>query len=59
VGLADWGEPAVSGDFGLPGFASASRVDLDSVTYSDGTVWKLAGNEMCHVAPDPMMLINQ
>ena len=58
VGLANWGEAGVSGDFGLPGFTSASRVDLDSITYSDGTVWKLSGNETCRVAPDPMMLIN-
>lgn len=58
VGLTSWGEPGVSGDFGLPGFTSASRVDLESVTYSDGSVWKLSGNETCRVAPDPMMLIN-
>lgn len=59
VDLAQWGEPGVSGDFLLPGFTSASRVDLESVTYDDGSVWKLSGNETCRVAPDPLMLINR
>ncbi len=58
VDLAHWGEPGVSGDFLLPGFTSASRVDLESVTYEDGSVWKLSGNQTCRVAPDPVMLIN-
>lgn len=59
VDLANWGEPGVSGDFRLPEFTSASRVDLVSVTYEDGSTWKLSGNETCRVAPDPLMLIHQ
>jgi hypothetical protein len=59
VDLGNWGEPGVSGDFRLPGFTSASRVDLESVTYEDGSTWKLSGGESCWVSPDPMMLINQ
>lgn len=59
VDLSHWNEPGVSGDFLLPGFTSASRVDLESVTYDDGTVWKLSGNQTCRVAPDPLMLINR
>jgi hypothetical protein len=58
VDLANWGEPGFSGDLFVPGFTSTSRVDLESVTYDDGSTWKLSKNESCRVAPDPMMLIN-
>ena len=57
VDLAHWDEPGVSGEFLLPGFTSASQVDLESVTYDDGTTWKLSNNQSCRVAPDPLMLI--
>lgn len=57
VNLGAWGEPGVSGDFRLPGFTSTSRVDLQSVTYEDGSTWKVSGRETCHVAPDFLMRI--
>jgi len=57
VNLAAWGEPGVEGDFRLPGFTSASRVDLQAVTYEDGSTWKLAPTDTCRVAPDPLMLV--
>jgi len=59
VELGNWGEPGVSGDFRLPGLTSARRIDLQSVTYEDGSTWKLSGDQTCHVAPDRVMLINQ
>jgi len=59
VDLAHWGDPGVSGEFLLPGYTSASRVDLESITYDDGTTWKVKKNEGCRVAPDPLMLINR
>jgi hypothetical protein len=59
VSLAAWGEPGVSGDFRLPGFISADRIDLQSVTYEDGSTWKLSGGESCRVAPDPIMLVDR
>jgi hypothetical protein len=57
VSLAEWGEPGVSGDFRLPGFTSANRIDLQSITYEDGSTWKLSRGQSCRVAPDPLMLI--
>ena len=51
VSMSNWGEPGVAGDFLLPGFTSASRVDLESITYDDGSTWKLSKNETCQVAP--------
>ena len=59
VDLAKWDEPGVSGDFLIPGFTSANRVDLEFVTYEDGSTWKLGKNDTCRVAPDPLMLINR
>ena len=44
-------------DLVLPGITSATMVVLDSVTYADGSTWKLAGHEGCHAVPDPMMPI--
>jgi hypothetical protein len=58
VDLAEGGEPGVSGDFRLPGFTSATRIDLDSVTYDDGTTWKLTGTQTCRVAPDMLMRVS-
>lgn len=59
VELAATGEPGASGDFLLPGFTSASQVDLVSVTYEDGSTWRLSNNESCRVAVDPLMLITR
>ena len=59
VDLQNWGEPGVSGDSRLPGFTSASMVHLQSVTYDDGSTWKVSGRETCRVAPDPLMFIGQ
>jgi hypothetical protein len=59
VNLETRSEPGASGDFLLPGFTSASQVDLVSVTYDDGSTWRLGQNESCRVAVDPMMLINR
>jgi hypothetical protein len=55
VRLTAYGEPEVSGDLLLPGFTSARMVDLDSVTYDDGSTWRLSGTDSCHVAPDLLM----
>lgn len=39
----------------IAGMTSVQRIDLDSVTYTDGSNWKFAGNRACHVAPDGFM----
>ena len=52
-------DKSVVADLVLPGFSAVTFVQLKSVTYQDGSSWKLdeqvAG--MCRVAPDPLMLI--
>lgn len=41
----------------LPGFSAVTMIDLNSVTYSDGSTWQMAAQNQCSVAPDPLLLI--
>jgi hypothetical protein len=47
----------VSGDLWVPGMTAVLSIDLNSVTYADGSRSSFTGREGCHVAPDPLMLI--
>jgi hypothetical protein len=42
----------------VPGLTSVQSIALESVTYSDGSTWKLLGDNACRVAPEPIMLVN-
>ncbi len=46
-----------SADLVLPGFTSVQSVELQSITYADGSTWKMEKQNACTVAPDPMMLV--
>ncbi len=59
VRLTPDGDPEVSGDLRLPGFTATLMVDLDSVTYDDGTVVKFSGSSACHAHPDMVMLVGR
>jgi hypothetical protein len=48
---------AVAADIDLPAFTSVSSLQLQSITYSDGSTWKVPDGRVCRVAPDPVMLI--
>jgi hypothetical protein len=48
---------SVSTNVWVPGMAAVLSVDLDEVTYADGSTWKFEGREGCHVAPDPLVLV--
>jgi len=41
----------------VPGLSAVSMIDLNSVTYSDGSTWKLAAGSVCSSRIDPMMLV--
>ena len=58
VSMASWGEAEVSGDLLLPGFTAARMVDLESVTYADGSTWTVASPAACHAAPDMLMPVH-
>ncbi len=57
VTFAPKGDKDVSTDLVLPGFTSVRSVELESLTYKDGSTWTVAGQQACHVAPDPIMLV--
>jgi len=44
-------------DFRAPGFTAVTRIDLESVTYADGTTWKSDGR-VCSVVPDGLMPVS-
>lgn len=45
-------------DLVAPGFVVVSSIKLNSVTYASGSTWKFAGNKVCQVSPDPLMLVD-
>lgn len=42
----------------VPGMTAVETIDLTSVSYADGSTWKLADGQSCRIAPDPLMLIS-
>jgi hypothetical protein len=48
----------VTADLWMPGMTAVQRIDLNSVTYADGSTWTLAGDLACRVTPDGLMLIS-
>jgi hypothetical protein len=48
----------VTGELVLPGFTSVASIELEEITYEDGTVWKTEGQSVCRVEPDMFMLIS-
>jgi hypothetical protein len=52
------GPREISTDLAVPGFSGVSVIDLNSVTYSDGSTWKLTVGSACSSRIDPMMLIS-
>ncbi len=48
---------SVSGDLWVPGMTAVLSIDLNSVTFADGSTTSFSGRDLCHVAPDPLMLI--
>lgn len=51
-------DDAVAADLVLPGFAAVSSIRLQSIAYNDGSIWKVSGEQMCRVTPDPLMLVS-
>ena len=47
-----------SADLVLPGFTAVTSIELVSLTYSDGTAWRVSMQRPCRIAPDPLMLIS-
>lgn len=48
----------VSAQFSLTGMTVIESIGLNSVTYADGSTWKLSADRGCTVAPDPLLLVD-
>ncbi len=46
-----------SADLWVPGMSAVYSIDLVSVTYADGSTWKLAAGKTCHTPIDGVMLV--
>lgn len=59
VKFAPASEGSVATDFSVKGISTASSLDLNSITFSNGSVWKPAKGSTCTVMPDLFMLIGE
>lgn len=48
---------SVFADLYIPGFTAVTYLQLEDVSYADGSIWKMSDSNICRVAPDPLMLI--
>jgi hypothetical protein len=47
-----------SADLTLKSFTTVSRIDLDAIDYADGSSWHASAQQLCHIAPDGLMLVS-
>jgi len=47
-----------SADVSVPGLAAVGVIDLNSVTFADGSTWKIAQGQSCRVWVDGLMLVS-
>jgi hypothetical protein len=47
-----------SADLTLQTFTSVSRIDVDAIDYTDGSSWHASAQQLCHIAPDGLMLVS-
>lgn len=52
------GNGHASSDLSLSNFTAVSSVDVDSLTYADGSSWKATAGGACSVAPNLWMLVS-
>jgi hypothetical protein len=52
------GKGQASSDLSLSGFTAVSSVDVDSLTYADGSMWNATASGVCSVTPKAFMLVS-
>ncbi len=52
------GKGHASSDLSLSNFTAVTSVDVDSLTYADGSAWQATSRGACSVAPSLMMLVS-
>ena len=58
VVLGEESNGGATGELALPGFTSVTSIELEEITYDNGTLWKVGEGSVCRVSPDPFMLIS-
>ena len=58
VSFGEESNGGVTGELWLPGFTSITAIELEEITYGDGTVWSVGDPRECRVSPDLFMLIS-
>jgi hypothetical protein len=48
----------VVADLWVPGMTTVHAIELNSITYADGSTWKFLTEKACRTIPDPTMLIS-
>jgi hypothetical protein len=48
----------IATDLAVPGFSGVRVIDLNAVTYADGSTWKLAAGSTCSSRIDPIMQVS-
>lgn len=48
----------VTAQLSLTEFTVVESIELNALTYADGSTWKLAADAGCRVAPDPLLLVS-
>ena len=51
-------ESGVTGTLWIPGFTAISFIELQEVSYADGSAWRTSVTRLCRVQPDPLMLVS-
>lgn len=47
-----------SGDLWVPAMTAVLSIDLESLTYADGSKRTFSSRDACHITPDPLMLVS-
>ncbi len=58
VTLAVKGNKSASDDLALPHFTTVTAIDLNAVTYADGSSWHASAPSACSVVPSMLMLVS-
>jgi hypothetical protein len=59
LGLAADAHHLFSTDVWSGKLSGVTSVELDELTYADGTVWRRVAEEPCRIAPDALLLVSQ
>ena len=57
VALGVKGKGHASSDVSLNHFTAVTSIDLNSITYADGSTWRAPSPGACSIAPSPVMLV--